>query len=96
MYLIEPLGGSEDGQHAVYSPEQLKVGSQPGCGASSNSSSSSRSDREEAPQPAALRGSRSKVSGRVVMSFSSEIYNDTQTSLSLDACVKHENGAAAV
>lgn len=65
VYLIEPLGQSEDGEHAVYRPEQMKVGSQPGCGATSNTTSNATSrlfDREEAPRPAALLGSRSQVS----------------------------------
>ncbi|XP_075891085.1 zinc metalloproteinase-disintegrin-like VMP-III isoform X2 [Nelusetta ayraudi] len=63
VYLIEPLGQSEDGEHAVYRPEQLKVGSQPGYGATSNPTSNTTSrlfDREQAPRPAALLGSRSQ------------------------------------
>lgn len=36
VYLIEPLGQSEDGEHAVYRREHLKTSGNPGCGSSSN------------------------------------------------------------
>lgn len=61
VYLIEPLGQSEDGEHAVYRPEQLKVDSQPGCGDTSNATSR-LFDKDQAPRPAALLGPRSQVS----------------------------------
>ncbi|KAI3365060.1 hypothetical protein L3Q82_010171 [Scortum barcoo] len=38
VYLIEPLGQTEDGEHAVYRREHLKTSGRPGCGSSSNTS----------------------------------------------------------
>ncbi|XP_023262532.1 zinc metalloproteinase-disintegrin-like MTP8 [Seriola lalandi dorsalis] len=36
VYLIEPLGQSDDGDHAVYRREHLKISGNPSCGSSSN------------------------------------------------------------
>ncbi|KAM3859613.1 zinc metalloproteinase-disintegrin-like VLAIP-B [Diretmus argenteus] len=38
VYLIEPLGNTEDGEHAVYRHEHLRISGSPGCGSSSNTS----------------------------------------------------------
>ncbi|XP_041819034.1 disintegrin and metalloproteinase domain-containing protein 8 [Chelmon rostratus] len=57
VYLIEPLGQSEDGDHAVYRQEDLKVSGRPGCGSSSNTSTPY--DRDRGPALAGLFRSRS-------------------------------------
>nr|XP_046232317.1 zinc metalloproteinase-disintegrin-like BjussuMP-1 [Scatophagus argus] len=56
VYLIEPLGQSDDGPHAVYRREQLKVSGRPGCGSSSNGS---LYDRDQSPPLAGLYRTRS-------------------------------------
>lgn len=60
VYLIEPLGQSEDGDHAVYRREHLKVSGSPGCGSSSNTSTTLY-DRDQGPPLASLFRSRSWV-----------------------------------
>lgn len=58
LYLIEPLARCDDGEHAVFRWEQLKVSGTPSCGATLGPSH--HSDR--APQLANLFRSRSWVS----------------------------------
>lgn len=55
VYLIEPLGGSDDGEHAVFRREQLKVSGTRSCG------SVAPYDGDPDPKPASL-WSRSRVS----------------------------------
>ncbi|XP_070846661.1 zinc metalloproteinase-disintegrin-like atrase-A [Chaetodon trifascialis] len=57
VYLIEPLGQTEDGEHAVYRQEDLKVSGRPGCGSSSNATTPY--DRDRGPPLASLYRSRS-------------------------------------
>uniref|UniRef100_UPI003AACAE1B zinc metalloproteinase-disintegrin-like atrase-A n=1 Tax=Centroberyx gerrardi TaxID=166262 RepID=UPI003AACAE1B len=45
VYLIEPLGDSEDGEHAVYRQERLRVSGRSACGSSSNTSTLYDQDR---------------------------------------------------
>ncbi|XP_068438928.1 disintegrin and metalloproteinase domain-containing protein 8-like isoform X2 [Clinocottus analis] len=63
VYLIEPLGRGEDGDHAVYRREHLKVSGRPGCGPSSNGSTPYDRDRDQdwhpGPRLAGLFRSRS-------------------------------------
>ncbi|XP_060883770.1 snake venom metalloproteinase-disintegrin-like mocarhagin [Labrus mixtus] len=59
VYLIEPLGRSDDGDHAVYRPEHLKVSGRVGCGSSSNANTTTPYDQDRDPSPAALFRSRS-------------------------------------
>lgn len=59
VYLIEPLGQTEDGDHAVYRREHLKVSGRPSCGSSSNTSTPY--DRDQGPRLASLFRSRSWV-----------------------------------
>ncbi|XP_035527384.1 disintegrin and metalloproteinase domain-containing protein 8-like [Morone saxatilis] len=56
LYLIEPLGQSEDGDHAVYRQEHLKFSSRPGS--SSNTTVSYDRDQDQGPRPAGLFRSR--------------------------------------
>ncbi|XP_068161489.1 zinc metalloproteinase-disintegrin-like 2d isoform X1 [Antennarius striatus] len=57
VYLIEPLGPSEDDYHAVYGSENLATGSRPSCGSSSNSTTPY--DRDQDPVLAGLFRPRS-------------------------------------
>ncbi|XP_040923423.1 disintegrin and metalloproteinase domain-containing protein 8 [Toxotes jaculatrix] len=57
VYLIEPLGQSEDGDHAVYRREHLKISGSLGCGSSSNTTM--LYDQDQGPQLAGLFRSRS-------------------------------------
>ncbi|KAA8581261.1 hypothetical protein FQN60_002842 [Etheostoma spectabile] len=59
VYLIEPLGPSEDADHAVYRPEHLKIGSSAGCGSSSNSTPLDDQDPAQGPRLSGLFKSRS-------------------------------------
>ncbi|KAG7231800.1 hypothetical protein INR49_008950, partial [Caranx melampygus] len=59
VYLIEPLGQSDDGDHAIYRHEDLKVKGRPGCGATSDTTTTMLQDREQEPRPAGLLRSRS-------------------------------------
>ncbi|XP_051273653.1 zinc metalloproteinase-disintegrin-like 2d [Dicentrarchus labrax] len=56
LYLIEPLGQSEDDDHAVYRQEHLKFNSRPGS--SSNTTISYDRDQDQGPRPAGLFRSR--------------------------------------
>uniref|UniRef100_A0A667ZZM0 ADAM metallopeptidase domain 8b n=1 Tax=Myripristis murdjan TaxID=586833 RepID=A0A667ZZM0_9TELE len=65
VYLIEPLGDGDDGDHAVYRQEYLRVSGRPACGSSSNSSNSSTLydyDQDRGPQLSGLFKSRAWVS----------------------------------
>ncbi|XP_038590920.1 zinc metalloproteinase-disintegrin-like atrase-A [Micropterus salmoides] len=55
VYLIEPLGQSDDGDHAVYRHEHLKVS----CGSSSNTTTLYDQDQDPGPRLAGLFKSRS-------------------------------------
>lgn len=57
VYLIEPLGQTDDGDHAVYRQEHLKISGRPSCGASSNTTL--LYDQDQGPQVAGLFRSRS-------------------------------------
>ncbi|XP_042363925.1 zinc metalloproteinase-disintegrin-like 2d isoform X2 [Plectropomus leopardus] len=57
VYLIEPLGQSDDGDHAVYRREHLKISSSLGCGSSSNTTT--LYDQEQTPRLSGLFRSRS-------------------------------------
>lgn len=59
VYLIEPLGQTDDGDHAVYSQEHLKISGRPSCGYSSNTTL--LYDQDQGPQVAGLFRSRSWV-----------------------------------
>ncbi|KAM8729894.1 zinc metalloproteinase-disintegrin-like atrase-A [Acanthopagrus schlegelii] len=60
VYLIEPLGRSEDGDHAVYRQEHLKISGRARCGSSSNTTTpyDQDRDRDQGPQLAGLFRSR--------------------------------------
>ncbi|XP_029954393.1 disintegrin and metalloproteinase domain-containing protein 8-like isoform X2 [Salarias fasciatus] len=58
VYLIEPLGRSEDGDHAVYRREHLKVGGSARCG-SDSSNTTVQLDQDRGPRLAGLFRSRS-------------------------------------
>uniref|UniRef100_A0A3P8QWM7 ADAM metallopeptidase domain 8b n=1 Tax=Astatotilapia calliptera TaxID=8154 RepID=A0A3P8QWM7_ASTCA len=57
VYLIEPLGQTDDGDHAVYRQEHLKISGRPSCGYSSNTTL--LYDQDQGPQVAGLFRSRS-------------------------------------
>ncbi|XP_030611517.1 zinc metalloproteinase-disintegrin-like 2d [Archocentrus centrarchus] len=57
VYLIEPLGQTDNGDHAVYRQEHLKISGELGCGSSSNSTM--LYDQDQSPQVAGLFRSRS-------------------------------------
>ncbi|XP_070707476.1 disintegrin and metalloproteinase domain-containing protein 8 [Pempheris klunzingeri] len=61
VYLVEPLGHSDDGDHAVYRHEHLKISGRPGCGSSTNNSTPDNrdQDRDQGPRLAGLFRSRS-------------------------------------
>ncbi|XP_034563234.1 snake venom metalloproteinase-disintegrin-like mocarhagin isoform X2 [Notolabrus celidotus] len=59
VYLIEPLGRSDDADHAVYRWEHLKTNGTVSCGSSSNTNTSVLYDRDQDLIPAALFRSRS-------------------------------------
>ncbi|TDG97749.1 hypothetical protein EPR50_G00210940 [Perca flavescens] len=59
VYLIEPLGQSEDGDHAVYRREHLKISGTAGCGSSSNTTPLYDQDQDQAPRLSGLFRSRS-------------------------------------
>uniref|UniRef100_UPI0037E8A58C disintegrin and metalloproteinase domain-containing protein 8 n=1 Tax=Semicossyphus pulcher TaxID=241346 RepID=UPI0037E8A58C len=61
VYLIEPLGRSDDGDHAVYRREHLKINGSRSCGYSPDTNSTMLYDQEknQGPNPAALFRSRS-------------------------------------
>ncbi|KAM4623304.1 zinc metalloproteinase-disintegrin-like VMP-III isoform 1-T2 [Polymixia lowei] len=59
VYLIEPLGASEDGDHAVYRQEHLKISGSPRCGSSSNSTTVYDHDQDLGPRLSGLFKSRS-------------------------------------
>lgn len=59
VYLIEPLGQTDDGDHAVYRQEHLKISGRPSCGSSSNTTL--LYDQDQGPQVAGLFRSRSWV-----------------------------------
>ncbi|XP_039991497.1 disintegrin and metalloproteinase domain-containing protein 8 [Xiphias gladius] len=59
VYLIEPLGQAEDGDHAVYRREHLKISGSPGCGSSSNTTMLYDHDQGQGSQLAGLFRSRS-------------------------------------
>ncbi|XP_070783091.1 disintegrin and metalloproteinase domain-containing protein 8-like [Enoplosus armatus] len=63
VYLIEPLGQSEDGDHAVYRREHLKTSVRSACGSSSNTSTpyDEDQDQDQGPRLAGLFRSRSWV-----------------------------------
>lgn len=56
VYLIEPLGQSVDGDHAVYRQEHLKISGNPSCG--SNTTTLYDQDQDQAPRLAGLFRSR--------------------------------------
>ncbi|XP_029312864.1 zinc metalloproteinase-disintegrin-like atrase-A [Cottoperca gobio] len=56
VYLIEPLGQSEDDEHAVYRREDLNISGSPGCGSSSNTT---MQDQDQDPRVSGLFRSRS-------------------------------------
>ncbi|KAG7506865.1 zinc metalloproteinase-disintegrin-like 2d [Solea senegalensis] len=56
LYLIEPLGKSEDEEHAVYRQENLKISRRPRCGSLSNTTV--LYDRDQVPHQAGLFRSR--------------------------------------
>ncbi|XP_028287612.1 zinc metalloproteinase-disintegrin-like 2d [Parambassis ranga] len=60
VYLIEPLEQTDDGDHAVYREEHLKISGSPTCGSSSNTSKwyDQDQDQDVAPQLAGLFRSR--------------------------------------
>ncbi|XP_076008288.1 zinc metalloproteinase-disintegrin-like atrase-A [Genypterus blacodes] len=55
VYLIEPLGLSEDGDHAVYRQEHLKVSGNPVCGSTSNSSTRYDHEQDKGPRLSGLK-----------------------------------------
>ncbi|CAJ1079993.1 snake venom metalloproteinase-disintegrin-like mocarhagin isoform X1 [Xyrichtys novacula] len=59
VYLIEPLGRSDDADHAVYRREHLKTRGTVGCGSSSDTNTSVLYDQDQDLSPAALFRSRS-------------------------------------
>ncbi|CAK6976651.1 zinc metalloproteinase-disintegrin-like atrase-A [Scomber scombrus] len=59
VYLIEPLGQSDDGDHAVYRQEHLKISGTPSCGSSSNTTMQYDQDEDKTPKLAGLFRSRS-------------------------------------
>ncbi|GAA6214640.1 zinc metalloproteinase-disintegrin-like 2d [Lates japonicus] len=60
VYLIEPLGQSDDADHAVYRQEHLMISSSPGCGTSSNTTMLyDNKDQDQGPRLAGLFKSRS-------------------------------------
>ncbi|XP_054455129.1 zinc metalloproteinase-disintegrin-like 2d [Anoplopoma fimbria] len=61
LYLIEPLGQTEDGDHAVYRQEDMKPGGRPGCGTSSDDTPlyDQDQDQDQDPRLAGLFRSRS-------------------------------------
>uniref|UniRef100_A0A3Q4AGN2 Uncharacterized protein n=1 Tax=Mola mola TaxID=94237 RepID=A0A3Q4AGN2_MOLML len=59
VYLIEPVGHPEDGEHALYRQEHLKVSGRPRCGSSSNTSAPY--DEDQGPQLAGFLRSRLRV-----------------------------------
>ncbi|XP_034716654.1 disintegrin and metalloproteinase domain-containing protein 8-like [Etheostoma cragini] len=61
VYLIEPLGQSEDGDHAVYRPEHLKTSGSAGWGSSSNNTPLYDQDPVQGPRLSGLFKSRSWV-----------------------------------
>ncbi|KAF7664059.1 hypothetical protein LDENG_00191100 [Lucifuga dentata] len=58
LYLIEPLGKSEDGDHAVYRQEHLKLSGNPSCGSASNTSTLYDREQEQGPLLSGLLRSR--------------------------------------
>ncbi|XP_047465890.1 disintegrin and metalloproteinase domain-containing protein 8 [Mugil cephalus] len=61
VYLIEPLGHTDDGDHAVYRQEHAKSSGRPSCGSTSDTSVVYDRDRDQDqnhPQPAGLFRSR--------------------------------------
>lgn len=66
VYLIEPLGQTDDEEHAVYRQEHLKISGRPACGSSSTTMLYDQDqdpdrDRNWVPKPAGLFRSRSWV-----------------------------------
>ncbi|XP_059181247.1 disintegrin and metalloproteinase domain-containing protein 8 [Centropristis striata] len=60
VYLIEPLGRSEDQDHAVYRREHLKTSSSAGCGSSNSSTPYDQDlDQDQGPRLSGLFRSRS-------------------------------------
>ncbi|XP_049418739.1 zinc metalloproteinase-disintegrin-like 2d [Epinephelus fuscoguttatus] len=59
VYLIEPLGQSDDGDHAVYRREHLKISGSPGCGSSSNTTTPYDQEQAQRPPLSGLFRSRS-------------------------------------
>lgn len=63
VYLIEPLGRSEDGDHAVYRREHLKISGRARCGSSPNTTTpyDQDQDQDQGPKLAGLFRSRAWV-----------------------------------
>ncbi|XP_041829619.1 zinc metalloproteinase-disintegrin-like 2d isoform X2 [Melanotaenia boesemani] len=59
VYLIEPLGQTDDEDHAVYRQEHLKISGHPTCGSTSNTTLLYGRDQDLGLQPAGLFRSRS-------------------------------------
>ncbi|KAK9529996.1 hypothetical protein VZT92_011536 [Zoarces viviparus] len=59
VYLIEPLGQTDDGDHAVYRQENLKISGRPGCGSSPAATTPYDQDQDQGPRLAGLFRSRS-------------------------------------
>uniref|UniRef100_A0A3Q3K3I3 ADAM metallopeptidase domain 8b n=1 Tax=Monopterus albus TaxID=43700 RepID=A0A3Q3K3I3_MONAL len=57
VYLIEPLGQSEDGEHALYRQENLRTSGSPSCGSTSNATTLYDQDQDQGPRVAGLFGS---------------------------------------
>lgn len=63
VYLIEPLGRSEDGDHAVYRQEHLNISGSPRCGSPPDTTTpyDQDHDQDQGPRLAGLFRSRSWV-----------------------------------
>ncbi|XP_029977646.1 zinc metalloproteinase-disintegrin-like jararhagin [Sphaeramia orbicularis] len=59
IYLIEPLGPSDDSEHAVYRQEHLKICHTPDCESSFNTTTLYDLDKDQGPRPAGLFRSKS-------------------------------------
>lgn len=88
VYLIEPLGQSEDGDHAVYRQEDLKVSGRPGCGSSSNTSTPY--DRDRGPALAGLFRSRSWVGDMGLVWWTWWKFRCLKMSLNINNASRHE------
>ncbi|XP_034050116.1 zinc metalloproteinase-disintegrin-like 2d isoform X2 [Thalassophryne amazonica] len=58
VYIIEPLGHTEDGDHAVYRQEYLKISGSSTCGSTSNTTTTVVYNQDLVPQLAGLSSSR--------------------------------------